>query len=197
MKKLATCTIWTCWSSCTNCVFVSYEKWVQREKCPFKIRLPLKHFVVLEWENSKLQNRAATKACWNFPRYVEILFQWSWSWCNFPRIFFGTLDTWCPKCWKDSEISFNVWYSLKLAAWIEFWPSMNRRRMLFVQTSTPTLSMHRKLTQHGRYSSMQNNKLPTKMSAWIALNSSLKIKSQITSATLNIMSLISLTCRSL
>jgi hypothetical protein len=38
---------------------------------------------------------------------------------------------------------------------------MNRYRMFFVQTSTPPLRMHQKLTKHGRFYK-QNNQLPTK-----------------------------------
>ena len=41
------------------------------------------------------------------------------------------------------------------------WPSMDRYRMFFVQTSTLPPNMHLKLTKHGRFCK-QNNQLPTK-----------------------------------
>ena len=41
------------------------------------------------------------------------------------------------------------------------WPSINRYRMCFVQTSTPPPHMHQKLTKHKRFCK-QNNQLPTK-----------------------------------
>ena len=41
------------------------------------------------------------------------------------------------------------------------WPSMNRYRMFFVQTSTLPPRMHQELTKHGRFYN-QNNQLPTK-----------------------------------
>jgi hypothetical protein len=41
------------------------------------------------------------------------------------------------------------------------WPSMNRYRMFFIQTSTLPPGMHQKLTKHGRFC-RQNNQLPTK-----------------------------------
>jgi hypothetical protein len=57
------------------------------------------------------------------------------------------------------------------------WPSMNRCRMFFIQTSTLSPSMYRKLTQHGRCC-MQSNELLTKSHAqsednyigWFVLN---------------------------
>jgi hypothetical protein len=41
------------------------------------------------------------------------------------------------------------------------WPQWTKYRMLFVQTFTPTPSMHHKLLGYGKYH-MQNNHLPTK-----------------------------------
>ena len=49
--------------------------------------------------------------------------------------------------------------SLDMPKWVS--PSMNWYRTFFIQTSTLSPSMHRKLTKHGR-SCMQNNHLPTK-----------------------------------
>ena len=44
---------------------------------------------------------------------------------------------------------------------------MNQYRMFLVQTSTPTPSMHRKPTEHGKYQ-VQNNQLLTK--TWVESN---------------------------
>ena len=36
-RQMVASTIWICWSSCTNCVlYISYEKWMHREKYPKK-----------------------------------------------------------------------------------------------------------------------------------------------------------------
>ena len=42
MRKTASAMIYMCWSSRTNCLFISYMKWGQSSKCPFKVYLPLK-----------------------------------------------------------------------------------------------------------------------------------------------------------
>ena len=40
MRKIATCPIWICQSSCTIACFIAYEKRAQSEKFPFKAHLP-------------------------------------------------------------------------------------------------------------------------------------------------------------
>ena len=70
----------------------------------------------------------------------------SWMFClqNFPC--FGLV---CGACLAP----------LGMPKWV--WPSMNRYRMFYLQTSTLPPRMHHKLTKHGRFC-MQNNQLPTK-----------------------------------
>ena len=51
------------------------------------------------------------------------------------------------------------------------WPVTNWHNKLFVPTSTPTPSMHKKLTKHGKFC-LQNNQLPTTPAAELKGNSS-------------------------
>ena len=64
------------------------------------------------------------------------------------------------------------WASLGKPKWV--WPSIIRCRMFYAQTSTPHPSMHRILTEHGRWC-MQNNQLPTKSHVELEDNSNLSV----------------------
>ena len=54
----------------------------------------------------------------------------------------------------------SLWHTVGMPKWV--WPSMNRCRLFFVQTSTLPSRMHHKRTEHGRCY-MQNNQLLTKV----------------------------------
>jgi hypothetical protein len=76
--------------------------------------------------------------------------------------------------WMKRNLFWFIWASLGMPKWV--WPSMPTRCRLFcAQTSTPHLSMHRILTEHGRWC-MQNNQLPPKSHVKLKDNSNLSVR---------------------
>jgi hypothetical protein len=71
----------------------------------------------------------------------------------------GDVEVWTKKFYIGSWRAKLILAPLGMPKWV--WPSMNRYRMFFVQTSTIPPCMHQKLTKHGRFCK-QNNQLPTK-----------------------------------
>jgi hypothetical protein len=91
----------------------------------------------------------------------------SWLFClqNLPCLV--SLWCMCGARWRFEDRTFHIgsWRAKLILAPLGMsklvWPSMNRYRMFFVQTSTLPPRMHHKFTKHGRFCK-RNNQLPTK-----------------------------------
>ena len=82
----------------------------------------------------------------------------AWSWCGgFNKEFFILIH------WGPYSFSHLLACQIDLA-------SMNQYREFFVQTSTPTPSMHQKFTEHGKFC-MQKKPTPIQYVVWVEQNS--------------------------